>query len=293
MKEKRENTIKEYDEESEATSNECAKDQLNNVMTEFANNQQSRSLPFSTDIENMTDYKNIRNNHPTCDLNTQQSENPKTKDLEDFPTVKSRLLRYLQSPPIFGTSNNPISANDSTEPVEVSLKADEKLKFGALDDLNIISPCSDTEPKNKKQNTENEIITNKRTLPDILLEDFSGCNIPDRTFEANSTPNITVSTPGYIPILPAISPFYSDSCYPVNGVLWRPLSVLPNVSSNGTVSVHIPNNGSNVPIVQQNVLKKCCKCECHDPLLSYNTQQSSQTPQYVITAVPLATSSVH
>ncbi|CAB3235512.1 unnamed protein product [Arctia plantaginis] len=279
MKEKRESINKEFSEETDSTSSEFAKDQLNNVMKSSANDQQPQSLPLLTDIDNVSENKTVITNHSTFNLNIPQSKKPEIKVTKNLTGVEIRLLKPLQSPATSTTLHKPISANDCTKSEKVSLKLDRRLKLGASHHSNITPPTSDIKPKDKKQETEDEMTTNLNIIDQMIPEDLS--NRKDVAPTANPTPSIAVSTPGYIQMLPAISPFYSEPYFPASGVLWKPVSVVPNIASNGaSVSVHIPKNVSNLP-------KKCCKCECHEPLLSYNIQQSSANPQYIFTAVPL------
>nr|AIB07874.1 Hox cluster protein ShxB [Callimorpha dominula] len=283
MKEKRENVSKEFIEAADPTSIVIAKGQLNNVMIPSANDQQPQSLPLLTDIDNASGSKNVVTNHSTFKSNTSESKIPEITVTETMTEVNKK-----RSSPAIVTSRNAILTNDFKKSAEFSINLCKKFKMGVFNHSNTTPPLPDIKHKDVKQDIEDKSTANLKITEQTIPEDLSSRKVIAPTANPTQVPNIAVSNPGYISMLPAVSPFYSESYYSASAVFWKPVNVVPSVTTNGaSLSVHIPNNIPNMPIVQQNVPKKCCKCDCHvESLLPYNFQQQSPCPQYLITAVP-------
>ncbi|KAJ8718974.1 hypothetical protein PYW07_016530 [Mythimna separata] len=292
MKEKKENTTKENDDEQGIRmSLEFNKDQLNNVTTPSAN-EQPRSLPILAHLRQESCYNN------NIETITSTKQSVETKDTAEPVTCSAvtpnvvTTAKVIHPPSVF-VKSRPSSPEVKTS-AEFSIELCKKYKSESL----AKSPKAEVQKFEKEPERIKKLEEPKseRSIEQMTPEDLSLSRKMNMT-TIDPQPTVPVnppSNPGFVSLVPAVSPFYTQPYISASGVIWKPLNVLPVVTSSSP-----PVSAPNTPLLNmspvQATAKRPCNCDCHVsqvmPQVPYTFTQQSPSPQYIITAVPFQNTS--
>ncbi|XP_053605833.1 zinc finger protein 2-like isoform X2 [Plodia interpunctella] len=286
MKEKKETVIKEPEIEDQNKDRNVAftNDSLNNVPDlPSTNDQRSNELPLLTSLEgteNVSDNKNITYK-PDRSAEVQKEF---YKELSPKHEQTSALsVDCINVSPVMKHSNPPSYKSSAEFSIDLCKKYRSDLIYNS-------QHTTQQSKKIKLEDTALHVIKldkceDKKNYTQNVPEDLS-CN-KDCKLAFDSIPK-TVSTNnvGFQPVYVAN---YTHPYMPAGNMLWKPLNVMPIVST-GAPAVTIPNNlPGNLAVPQEHAIPRSCNCDCHlnvpNPI---NLSESAQPPhaQYIITAVP-------
>lgn len=278
MKEKKETMGKEFDDEqTNRKSLEFAKDQLNNDSVPSANDKKPLTLPLLANVKKPDYDQMVMTNNSLDSLNI------------GIPTAVSgfKVLEGTTSnmtpPPLIFMKQPQLLPNNYIKSAEFSIDLCKKYKSETSSRSNFLKPPS-VQELDIKPNVED--LKNIKQDEQIQPEDLSSSRkMSSMASSQAQLHNAVQCNPGYVSVIPTVPPFYTQPYYPANGVLWKPLTMVPAGPSSSSIPATVSSVGT-ITTVSEVPPKKCCSCDCHDkPLASYDLQQQTPNPQYIITAV--------
>uniref|UniRef100_A0A2A4ISU8 Homeobox domain-containing protein n=1 Tax=Heliothis virescens TaxID=7102 RepID=A0A2A4ISU8_HELVI len=291
MKEKKESTTKDLDDEQGIRKSvEFNKDPLNNLSAPLAN-EQSRSLPQLTNVSQETCYDNMNTNSTVNNIPQHVVQSIAVKDSTvkmTAPVIQNVVTtaKVIHPPSVF------VKASHS--PPELKTSAEFSKDLCKKYKTNTFTTAPYTVPSFKKEVEDIkkcELPKSATFTEQMLPEDLSQSrkmSIPSMV-QQQPLPANASSNPGYVSLVPTVSQFYTQPYISASGVIWKPVSVMPVVTSSSS-----PTSVGGSPLMmstaQENVSKGVCNCNCHVkqvmPQVPYQFPQQSPNPQYIITAVP-------
>lgn len=292
MKEKKESVTKEFDDDQNIRKSlEYTKDQLNNVVP--STNEQPRSLPLLTDLNEGNSYKNMSTNNSSSNETRMMVQGVEIKDTAakiplPFTQNVVTTAKVIHPPSVFVKTSH--LSPEFKSSAEFSIDLCKKYKTECFS-----NPLCVEQQTLKKEDEDIKKIEEPKFVgftEQMIPEDLSASrkvNIPAMGPQQSLAGN-TSSNSGFVSLVPTVSPFYTQPYISASGVIWKPVSVMPVVSSN-TPPVSAPSNPLlNMSPVQENFTKRLCNCDCHVrqvmPQVPYSFPQQSPSPQYIITAMP-------
>ncbi|XP_021196041.3 protein zerknuellt 1 [Helicoverpa armigera] len=290
MKEKKESTKEFDDEQGIRKSVEFTKDPLNNLSAPSAN-EQPRPLPQLTNVNQETCYGNMSTNNLISNKPQQMVQSVAVRDSTvkmTAPVIQNIVTtaKVVHPPPVFVKANH--SPTEFKTSAEFSIGLCKKFKTNTFTTPAHTAPSFKKEVEDiKKCEQPKPVAFAEQMLPEDLSQSRK-MSMPSMV-QQQSLPANASNNPSYVSLVPAVSPFYTQPYISASGVIWKPVSVMPVVTSSSS-----PTSGGNplmnMSIAQDNISKGVCNCNCHVkqvmPQVPYHFPQQSPNPQYIITAVP-------